>query len=84
MAGELRKLGAAVEGLPDGLLLHGGRPLRGAAVNGHGDHRVVMAMALAELSMPGELRVDTAGRPACHLPRVPRPDARARRGFGET
>ncbi|MFA5205908.1 MAG: 3-phosphoshikimate 1-carboxyvinyltransferase [Lentisphaeria bacterium] len=60
MAGELRKLGAAVEELPDGLLLHGGRPLHGAAVNGHGDHRVVMAMALAGLSVPGELRVDTA------------------------
>ncbi len=59
MACELRKLGARIEELPDGLAIIGG-PLHGAAVEGHGDHRVVMALALAGMSIPGETVVSTA------------------------
>lgn len=60
MATELRKLGADIEERPDGLVIHGRKPLRGAAVEGHGDHRVVMALALAGTAMPGPLTVSTA------------------------
>jgi len=48
MAAELAKLGAAVEELDDGLVIDPA-DLHGGTVDGHGDHRVVMALALAGL-----------------------------------
>jgi 3-phosphoshikimate 1-carboxyvinyltransferase len=59
MATELRKLSVQVEELPDGLVVHGGRP-KSASVHGWGDHRIVMAMALAGLVLDQSLTVDTA------------------------
>ncbi len=59
MAKELRKLSVEVEELPDGLVIHGGRP-KPATVHGWGDHRIVMALALAGLLLDGPLTVDTA------------------------
>jgi 3-phosphoshikimate 1-carboxyvinyltransferase len=59
MAKELRKLSVEVEELPDGLVIQGGRP-QAAVVHGWGDHRIVMAMALAGLVLDGPLTVDTA------------------------
>ena len=59
MAKELRKLSVEVEELPDGLVIHGGQP-RPATVHGWGDHRIVMAMALAGLLLDEPLTVDTA------------------------
>lgn len=59
MATELRKLSVEVEELPDGLVIQGGQP-KGAVVHGWGDHRIVMAMALAGLMLDGPLTVDTA------------------------
>ena len=59
MCRELRRMGADIEELPDGLVIRESA-LRGADVNGCGDHRVVMALALAGLSCAGETRVSTA------------------------
>ncbi len=59
MAQELRKLGACAEELPDGLVVHGGRP-KAATVDGRSDHRIVMAMAIAGLAMEGETVIETA------------------------
>jgi len=59
MAAEMGKLGAQIDELPDGLVIRGGT-LRGAAVHGHGDHRVVMALAVAGLAAEGTTLVDTA------------------------
>ncbi len=59
MARELAKMGADIEEMEDGLVVRG-RPLRGAAVDGHHDHRVVMALAVAGLAAKGETVVDTA------------------------
>jgi 3-phosphoshikimate 1-carboxyvinyltransferase len=59
MATELRKLSVQVEELPDGLVVHGGHP-KSASVHGWGDHRIVMAMALAGLALDEPLAVDTA------------------------
>ncbi len=67
MAAELTKMGADIQELEDGLLIRQSR-LRGAAVAGHGDHRVVMALALAGLNCPGETRVDTAECAAVTFP----------------
>ena len=43
---ELERLGARIEELQDGLVVQESA-LHGAAVDGHGDHRVVMALAVA-------------------------------------
>jgi len=59
MHDELSKMGANVSELPDGLVIEGGG-LKGARVRGHDDHRVVMALAVAGLSCPGETVIDTA------------------------
>jgi 3-phosphoshikimate 1-carboxyvinyltransferase len=52
MRRELERLGGKVEELADGLVLHESR-LRGADVDGHGDHRVVMALAVAGTQLEG-------------------------------
>jgi 3-phosphoshikimate 1-carboxyvinyltransferase len=58
MAAELRKFGAAIEELPDGVRITGGRPLRGAVGSSHGDHRIAMALAVAGLVAEGETIVE--------------------------
>ncbi len=52
MAVELAKMGARVRELPDGLVIEGGG-LRGARLDGSGDHRSVMALAVAALAAEG-------------------------------
>jgi 3-phosphoshikimate 1-carboxyvinyltransferase len=59
MARELARLGASVEELPDGLVVHESR-LKGCPVKGYADHRVVMALAVAGMAIPGRTSVDTA------------------------
>ena len=46
---ELRKLGATIEELPDGLIIEGPVRLRGGRVASHGDHRLAMSLAIAAL-----------------------------------
>ena len=64
----LRRLGARVEALPDGLVIQGGRPLRGAAVRSHGDHRIAMAMAVAGLAAEGETTIEEAESASVSFP----------------
>jgi 3-phosphoshikimate 1-carboxyvinyltransferase len=59
MARELAKLGIETEELPDGLIIHGGRP-KGAVVKSHGDHRLAMAFAVAGLATEGPVTVEGA------------------------
>jgi 3-phosphoshikimate 1-carboxyvinyltransferase len=59
MAGELRKLGAQVEELRDGLVVHPSR-LCGGTVDSHGDHRVAMALAVAGLRADGPVTITGA------------------------
>jgi len=49
MAQNLCSLGADAEELPDGLVIRGKLFLQGGEVNGFGDHRIAMAMAIAAL-----------------------------------
>jgi len=56
---ELRKLGGNVRELPDGLIVRQSR-LRGAEVDGRGDHRIVMALAVAGLAAAGTTIVRSA------------------------
>jgi 3-phosphoshikimate 1-carboxyvinyltransferase len=59
-AGELRRLGARIQELPDGMVIHGVGSLRGAACGSHGDHRLAMALAVAGLLAAGETTVRSA------------------------
>ncbi len=52
LATELRKLGASVEEMPDGLLIQPG-PLHGAEIETYNDHRMAMSLALVGLVVPG-------------------------------
>jgi len=56
MRAELSKMGARIEELPDGLVVHESA-LHGAEVDGHGDHRVVMALAVAATAAQGDTRI---------------------------
>jgi 3-phosphoshikimate 1-carboxyvinyltransferase len=67
MRTELEKMGAEVEELEDGLVIRRSE-LRGARVNGHHDHRVVMALSLAGLVAKGATEVETAEAAAVTFP----------------
>lgn len=56
----LTAMGARIEELPDGMVIEGPTPLRGARLDSHGDHRVAMAMAVAASIAGGESRIDDA------------------------
>ncbi len=60
LAEGLTRMGAAIQELPDGLVVSGGRPLHGAAVRSHGDHRIAMALAIAALGAEGETEIEEA------------------------
>ncbi len=59
MCRELLEMGARIEELPDGLVIHGSE-MHSATVHGHGDHRVVMALAVAGLACDGTTEINTA------------------------
>ncbi|MDD3885295.1 MAG: 3-phosphoshikimate 1-carboxyvinyltransferase [Victivallaceae bacterium] len=60
MTAELRKLGADIEELPDGMIIRPTR-LHGGRVESHGDHRIAMALAIAGLSVAdGETVIEGA------------------------
>lgn len=57
---ELSRMGADVEELPDGLVIQGGRHLKGATCYSYDDHRMAMALAVAGLVARGETRISDA------------------------
>jgi len=59
MAEELTKMGAKVEELPDGLVVHHSR-LKAAHLDGRGDHRIVMALSLAAMGLDEPCTIGTA------------------------
>ncbi len=73
MAENLRRLGADIRVLPDGWEIRGPTPLSGALLDGEGDHRMVMALAVAGLVARGSTVVPGAERVADSFP-----------GFAET
>ncbi len=61
VAHHLRAMGADVTEHAAGLEIRGGRPLHGASLTSHGDHRIAMAFAIAGLFADGETVIeDTA------------------------
>ncbi len=64
VATNLRKMGAEIEELPDGMKIPGGQHLHGAELDSFGDHRIAMAFAVAALRAEGETTIrgaDAAG-----------------------
>jgi 3-phosphoshikimate 1-carboxyvinyltransferase len=75
MAGELSKLGVDVLEKPDGLVVRGRGGCRGRRpgtgllrLDGHGDHRVVMALAAAALGAAGPVEISGAESAAVTYP----------------
>ena len=58
----LRGLGARIDERPDGFTVEGPTRLRGGEVDGHGDHRLVMALTVAGWIADGPVAVDGAER----------------------
>ena len=58
VASELRKLGAEVEELEDGLRIAGPQKLKGAVVQSWGDHRIAMSLSIAGLVAEGETVIE--------------------------
>jgi 3-phosphoshikimate 1-carboxyvinyltransferase len=67
MREELSKMGADISERTDGLVIRGGN-LRGAEVEGHDDHRVVMALAVAGLAAEGKTIIHGAECAAVTFP----------------
>jgi 3-phosphoshikimate 1-carboxyvinyltransferase len=59
MARELAKMGVDITEKPDGLVIRGGK-IKAAAVDSHGDHRVVMSLALAASAAGGPVEIGLA------------------------
>lgn len=70
MCTELIKMGADIEELPDGLVIKESR-LKGCRVDGHDDHRIVMALAIAGLNAEGETCIGSAEAMEITFPAFP-------------
>lgn len=53
----LSAMGCDITGTDDGMIIHGGKPLRGTIVDSHLDHRIAMSFAIAALVADGETTI---------------------------
>lgn len=53
----LSRMGADVEATEDGMIIHGGKPLHGAKIDAHADHRIAMSFAVAGGLCDGPLTI---------------------------
>ena len=60
MVDNLKKMGADIEATEDGMIIRGGRPLHGAVIDSHLDHRVAMSFAAAAMNAEGETEITGA------------------------
>ena len=58
MAENLRRMGADVIPTDDGMIIHGGKPLHGASIDSHLDHRIAMSFAVAGAVCDGSLSIE--------------------------
>jgi 3-phosphoshikimate 1-carboxyvinyltransferase len=54
----LTAMGCDVTGTEDGMIIHGGKALRGAQIHTYADHRIAMSFAVAGLIADGETVLD--------------------------
>lgn len=57
MVDNLKRMGADIEGTEDGMIIHGGKPLHGAVIDSHLDHRVAMSFAVAGTICDGTMDI---------------------------
>lgn len=60
MAENLGKMGADITATEDGLIIEGGKPLKGAIVESKHDHRIAMSFAVAAMLADGETQINNA------------------------
>jgi len=68
LALNLRAFGVPVEETPDGLIIQGGAPLKGAKVSSFGDHRIAMAFSILALFAHGSSVIDNTACIATSYP----------------
>lgn len=57
MVENLRAMGCDIEATDDGMIIRGGKPLHGAVIDSHADHRIAMSFAVASLLADGETEI---------------------------
>ena len=57
MTENLQKMGADIQATDDGMIINGDKPLHGAEIDSHLDHRVAMSFAVAGLLCDGPLTI---------------------------
>ncbi len=57
MTENLKRIGCDVEATDDGMIIHGGKMLHGAAIDSRKDHRIAMSFAVAALACDGEMNI---------------------------
>lgn len=56
----LSEMGCDITGTEDGMIIRGGKPLHGAVLDSHLDHRIAMSFAVAGLIADGETEITNA------------------------
>ena len=64
----LLAMGAEVTGTDDGMIIRGGKPLRGTRIDSHKDHRIAMSFAVAGLAADGVTAIPDSGCVAISYP----------------
>ena len=49
-----------IEETEDGMIIHGGKPLHGATIDSHLDHRIAMTFSITALASDGETKITGA------------------------
>lgn len=57
MVKNLSAMGADISATDDGMIIHGGKPLHGAVIDSHLDHRIAMSFAIAGLNADGDTEI---------------------------
>ncbi len=57
MVHNLAKMGADIIATDDGMIIQGGKPLKGAVIDSKADHRIAMSFAIAALLSEGEVTI---------------------------
>ena len=60
MVNALSSMGADITATDDGMIIRGGKPLHGAVIDSHLDHRIAMSFAIAGLNADGDTEITGA------------------------
>ena len=60
MVDNLSRMGVDIEGTDDGMIINGGRPVKGAVIDSHLDHRIAMSFAIGAMFADGDTVINDA------------------------